>query len=205
MKFKKILTILLSMSMIASLSACGGKDSSEKEEKDEIITETVAVDEEAEELQKEQEELAEAQQEAQEELAEMEAQREAEDEADRLAQEAVEGFDPENPEETVLELLRGGFETSFGDNMDVTYDESNTTYNISVWQEGFATALETEAGADALNTLSDTLATALQSMTEQIREIDNDANIVFNFLSDQDQETILLTIENGEMTYSITQ
>lgn len=193
MKFKKILTVLLSVSMLACLSACDSEDSSSSK-KEEIATETVATEEQATE-----EEAA-----AREEVAEEEAAAEESEAADAaaIAEDAMADFDPENPEEAVLSILESGFATSFGENMEVTYDEAGTNYTISVWQDGFAAALDTEAGASTLNTMSDSLTSALQTMTEQIRALDEDANITFNFLSDVDQSEILLTIYNGEMTYN---
>ncbi len=183
----------------------GDEDSSsKKEEKDEIVTETVAVDEQAEEAEKVQEDLEKMEEEALELQKEQELLAEAEEEAaaNAIAEDAIANYDPENPEETVLSILKSGFETSFGENMEIAYDEADTMYTISVWQDGFAAALETDAGAQALNSMSEMLTTALQTMTEQIRMVDDDANITFNFLSDEDQNDILLTIINGEMTYN---
>ncbi|MBE6845335.1 MAG: hypothetical protein E7508_06455 [Ruminococcus sp.] len=191
MKFKKILTVLLSVSMLACLSACDSEDSSSSK-KEEVATETVATEEQA------------AEEETEEAAAEDEAAAEESEAADAaaIAEDAMADFDPENPEEAVLSILESGFASSFGENMEVTYDEAETNYTISVWQDGFAAALDTEAGASTLNTMSDSLTSALQTMTEQIRALDEDANITFNFLSDVDQSEILLTIYNGEMTYN---
>ncbi len=207
MKLKKILAVLLSISMLGVLSACGEKEeSSSNKEKDEVVTETVAAEEEvkaAEEEAKAAEEELELIAEEQENL-EKEIAAEAEEEIDGL-DELVENYDAENPEETVLELLQEGFEVSFGENMDTSYDDSTSTYTIKVWQEGFATAVETEQGKEALSGMGGQLETAIESMLEQIRTLDEDANITFSFVSDVDQNEELITIENGTTTFSVAE
>lgn len=220
MKFRKILTVLLSVSMLACFSACDDESSSTAK-KDDIVTETVAVDEDekaADEAYEEvQEQIAEAelerleQEQAQleEEQAQLEVEQEhAEDEdeaAAALAEDIMADYDAENPQETVMSIFESAFAASFGENMEVSYDEAESNYTISVWQDGFAEALETEQGKTALDATSSTLETSLQTMTEQIRMIDSTANITFNFVSDLDQEEVLLSIYNGETTYSVTE
>ncbi len=122
----------------------------------------------------------------------------------KSAEELIQSFDSEHPEETVKELLNQGFATAFKDHMKIEYDDSSKTYKVSVWQDNFAAALDTEAGANALDSLSTNLTSALNTMTTQIRQIHKEANVEFNFLSDKDKSTPLLTILNGEITYNIT-
>ncbi|MBQ3566413.1 MAG: hypothetical protein IJA12_04460 [Oscillospiraceae bacterium] len=212
MKFRKILTVLLSVSMLACFSACDD-ESSYTAKKDDIVTETVAVDENekaADEAYEEvQEQISEAELERLEQEQayleeEQQAQVQAEDEAAAaLAEDIMAGYDAENPQETVMSIFESAFATSFGENMEVSYDEAESNYIISVWQDGFAEALETEQGKTALEATSSTLETSLQTMTEQIRLMDAKANITFNFVSDLDQEEVLLSIYNGEITYSV--
>lgn len=185
MKLKKILAALLSASMLVCFSACGEKENQSSESENEIATETVAVESEEPET----EETTEA----------------TEEEQDITMGEPEITVDSENPEQTVLAVLKEGFKSAFGENMEVTYDDETSIYSINVWQEGFASALETDAGVSALNELSSALTSSLQIMSEQIRVIDEDAAIELNFLSDLDQSVILLTIVDGEMTYNITE
>lgn len=39
-------------------------------------------------------------------------------------------------------------------------------------------------------------------MTDPIRQIDSTANITLNILSDENQDDVLLTIYNGEVTFN---
>ncbi len=217
MKFRKILTVLLSVSMLACFSACEDESSSTAK-KDDIVTETVAVDEDkkaADEAYEEvQEQIADAELERlEQEQAQLEAENELEAEQERaedeaaaaLAEDIMADYDAENPQETVISIFESAFAASFGENMEVSYDEAESNYIISVWQDGFAEALETEQGKTALDATSSTLETSLQTMTDQIRMIDSKANITFNFVSDLDQEEVLLSIYNGETTYSVTE
>ena len=124
---------------------------------------------------------------------------------DQSLSDLMNNYDNEHPEETIIAVLKAGFEASFGENMKVTYDEKDSNYTISVWQKGFAAALDTDAGASAINSLSSQLESSLEQMTTQIRLLDSDANVTFNFVSDEDNNKILLTLYNGEMTYNITE
>lgn len=199
MKLKKVLAVLLSVSMLGVLSACGEKEESSSK-KEEVATETVAVDEEAEA----ESELSEAKAEAEAEAEK--AEEEIEDaNAEAALGDIVANYDAENPEETVIGIIESGFGASFGENMKVEYDDSTSTYSIAVWQDGFAAAVETEAGLDALSSMSGTLESSLVTMTEQIRTLDSDANIKFQFVSDVDQSEVLLELENGVTTYSVAE
>ncbi len=196
MKLKKILAVLLSVSMLGVLSACGEKEESSSK-KEEVATETVAVEEETE---------AEAEAEAELEAAEAEAEAEEDAaDADVALDDIAANYDAENPEETVIAIIESGFGASFGENMTVEYDDSTSTYSIAVWQEGFAAAVETEAGREALASMSGTLESSLATMTDQIRALDDDANIVFKFVSDVDQSEVLLELENGVTTFSVAE
>lgn len=111
----------------------------------------------------------------------------------------------ENPQELILNILTMGFESSFGENMSVDYEEDAQNYVVSIWQDGLAANLENEAAADAWNTMIDTLKSAVSQMTDPIRQIDPTANITLNILSYENQEDILLTIYNGEVTFNVTE
>jgi len=198
MKFRKILTVLLSISMLAAFSACDEKEESSKN--DEIVTETVAVDEEKKAEAELQEKAAE-----EAEKAEKAAEEAEQAEENDMMNSIFDEYDAQNPEETVVALLESGFESTFPNSMNVEYDEASTTYIISVWQEGFAKAVETEEGKSALNELKDTLSSSVESMLTSVRLIDEDANIKFEFLSDEDKDTVLLEITNDEVTYSIAE
>lgn len=202
MKLKKIFAVMLSISMLACLSACGDDDSSSS--KKEVETETVAVDESSA-----QEELSKMESDAsdlEKEISEIDSNDENDvDLDDQSLNDLMNNYDNEHPEETIISVLKAGFEASFGENMDIKYDEKESNYTISVWQTGFAAALDTDAGAQAINSLSDQLESSLEQMTTQIRLLDSDANVTFNFVSDEDNDKILLTLYNGEMTYNITE
>lgn len=188
MKFKKILALLLSVSMLGVLSACDGDDESSSK-KEEVVTETVEVKEESK---------VNEESEAENDLSSKE-----DDLSSDIVDDLVQNYDNEHPEETVISIIETGFGASFGENIMVDYDESTSTYSIAVWQEGFADAVETEAGLSALSSMTSTLESSLVTMTEQIRTLDSDANILFQFVSDKDQETVLIELENGVKTYSV--
>ena len=204
MNLKKILALLMSVSMLACFTACD-KDSetqeSSKAEK-EIEKVTVALDQEkGNDYNKDEDEsdiFAEDNSKAADDK----------DDSDSLGDMdingIVEGYDAENPEETVIEIIKAGLGASIGDDMRVDYDKSTSTYTIDVWQSGMAYAMSTQEGADALNSMIGTLESSLEYLTTQVRLLDDDANIVFNFVSDEDQKTPLLTIKNGQVTYNIT-
>lgn len=107
----------------------------------------------------------------------------------------------EDPQELILNILNMGFE-SFGENKSVDYEEDAQNYVVSIWQDGLAANLKDEAAADAWNTMIDTLKSAVSQMTDPIRQIDPTANITLNILSDENQEDILLTVYNGEITFN---
>lgn len=103
----------------------------------------------------------------------------------------------------IVDILQSGFESSFGENMKVYYEEDKSNYVISIWQDGVAANLENEAAADAWSTMIDTLVSAVGQMTDPIRQIDSTANVTLNILNDENQKDILLTIYNGEVSYNI--
>lgn len=107
----------------------------------------------------------------------------------------------EDPQELILNILNMGFE-SFGENKSVDYEEDAQNYVVSIWQDGLAANLKDEAAADTWNTMVDTLKSAVSQMTDPIRQIDPTANITLNILSDENQEDILLTVYNGEITFN---
>lgn len=80
--------------------------------------------------------------------------------------------------------------------------EDPQNYVVSIWQDGLAANLANEAAADAWNTMIDTLVSAVGQMTDPIRQIDSTANITLNILSDENQDDVLLTIYNGEVTFN---
>ncbi|MGN0614250.1 MAG: hypothetical protein ACI4JB_10185 [Porcipelethomonas sp.] len=188
MKFRKIFAVLLASSMLVCLSACGSNEESSTLEK-EIRTETLPV---------------ETTETAESEISDVES--EVEDEAGSTDISSIAKlYDPENPQETVIAILEQGFQASFSDNMKIEYDEKEKNYTLSVWQDGFDAALGTEAGTEALNSMSSKITSSLDTMTTQIRTLDTGANITFNFISDKDQSTPLITIYNGDITYNITE
>lgn len=103
----------------------------------------------------------------------------------------------------IVDILQSGFESSFGENMKVYYEEDKSNYVISIWQDGVAANLENEAAADAWSTMIDTLVSAVGQMTDPIRQIDSTANVTLNILNDENQKDILLTIYNDEVSYNI--
>ena len=202
MKIKKILAILSAASMIACLTACG-EDKSESSSKKAVETETVAAESGADDSSSS---TAAAEETTESVIAETTA---ANDNADSSANsdevsDIMSGYDKDNAQETVIALLKKGFSNSFGENMKIEYDKDTQTYDLAVWQNGFSAALDTEAGANALHSLSSQLTSALKTMEGQIQLLDKTAKLKFSFLSDKDQETPLLVIENGEITYDIT-
>lgn len=178
MNLKKLLAIAGSAAMLACLSACSdSKDDSSKEKETEATTEVVT------EAPTEPETLADA------------------DVADADA-DADLGLNSENPEEMVLSILQMGFESSFGENMSVEYEEDAQNYIVSIWQDGLAENIDGAAATDAWSTMIDTLTSAVDQMISPIRQIDPDANVTLNILSDVNQEDVLLTIYNGEVTFN---
>ena len=193
MKFKKIITLLLSVSMLAAVTACGDSDSSseKKAEKEAIETELVQTKEDSE-------------------SSDSEAKKDAEvtDASGTIDSDSindiVNNYDKDHPEDTVMQLLEQGFKNSFKENMRTSYDASSSTYTVEVWQTGFAAALDTDAGASTLESLSGSLESMLETMTTQIRSLDSKAHLNFIFVSDEDQKTPLLKLEDGKMTYNIS-
>lgn len=103
----------------------------------------------------------------------------------------------------IVDILQSGFESSFGENMKIYYEEDKSNYVISIWQDGVAANLENEAAANAWSAMIDTLVSAVGQMTDPIRQIDSKANVTLNILNDENQKDILLTIYNGEVSYNI--
>lgn len=182
MKTKKILAILCSTAMLVCLSACNdsSNDESQKEtteETTEIVTENEETDA-ATEIAVDSESLADS---------------DVNDELD---------LNGEDPQELILNILQMGFESSFGENMIADYEEDNNNYVISIWQDGLAANLESEATADVWNSMVDTIVAAIHQMVDAVRQIDSTANVTLNILSDENQNDILLTIYNGEVTFN---
>ena len=197
MKIKKILALLSAVSMLACMTACGDeKDSSSKKE---IQTETVAAEGAADSSSAD-ESSAESTEKVNAETSA--AAETSSDDGD--INDIINNYSSDNAQDTVIALLEKGFATSFGDNMKLEYNDSTQTYELAVWQDGFASALDTDAGVKALNTLSSNLTSALSTMETQIQMLDKNAKLKFSFLSDEDETTPLLVIENGEITYDVT-
>ena len=172
MKIKRILAIVCSAAMLACLSACN--DSSDDDSKKETTEETTEV------------------------VTEADIESDSESAADSdIDADSDSDFDlnSEDPQELILNILQMGFESSFGENMLVDYEEDTQNYVVSIWQDGLAANLANEAAADAWNTMIDTLVSA-------VRQIDSTANITLNILSDENQDDVLLTIYNGEVTFN---
>lgn len=178
MKIKRILAILCSAAMLACLSACD--DSSDDDSKKETTEATTEVVTEAD--------------------IESKSDSESEDDDDDIDSDI--DLNGEDPQELILNILQMGFESSFGENMSVDYEEDTQNYVVSIWQDGLAANLENEAAADAWNTMIDTLVSAVGQMTDPIRQIDSTANVTLNILSDENQDDVLLTIYNGEVTFN---
>jgi len=180
MKIKRILAIVCSAAMLACLSACN--DSSDDDSKKETTEETTEV------------------------VTEADIESDSESAADSdIDADSDSDFDlnSEDPQELILNILQMGFESSFGENMLVDYEEDTQNYVVSIWQDGLAANLANEAAADAWNTMIDTLVSAVGQMTDPIRQIDSTANVTLNILNDENQKDILLTIYNGEVSYNI--
>lgn len=180
MKIKRILAIVCSAAMLACLSACN--DSSDDDSKKETTEETTEV------------------------VTEADIESDSESAADSdIDADSDSDFDlnSEDPQELILNILQMGFESSFGENMLVDYEEDTQNYVVSIWQDGLAANLANEAAADAWNTMIDTLVSAIGQMTDPIRQIDSTANVTLNILNDENQKDILLTIYNGEVSYNI--
>ena len=207
MKLKNIIALMLSVSMLACLSACGSEDSSSSKEAKEIQRETVALNESSaleahEEASKIESEISDIDS----EMSTPDSDNDSDIDLDAQSlEELMNDYDIEHPEETIIAVLKAGFKASFGENMNVTYDEKDSNYTISVWQNGFAAALDTQSGATTIENMSSDLESALEQMTTQIRLLDSDANVTFNFVSDEDNDKILLSLYNGKMTYNITE
>lgn len=179
MKIKRILAIVCSAAMLACLLACN--DSSDDDSKKETTEETTEV------------------------VTEADIESDSESAADSdIDADSDSDFDlnSEDPQELILNILQMGFESSFGENMLVDYEEDTQNYVVSIWQDGLAANLANEAAADAWNTMIDTLVSAVGQMTDPIRQIDSTANITLNILSDENQDDVLLTIYNGEVTFN---
>lgn len=179
MNIKRILAIACSAAMLACLSAC--KDSSDDESKKEATEETTEIVTEAD--------------------SDSDSDIDIDSDSDSDSSSDID-LNGEDPQELVLNILNMGFKSSFGENMSVDYEEDAQNYVVSVWQDGLAANLKNEAAADAWNTMIDTLKSAMGQMTDPIRQIDPSANITLNILSDENQEDILLTINNGEVTFN---
>lgn len=179
MNLKKLLAIAGSAAMLACLSACSdSKDDSSKEKETEATTEVVTE-------------------------APTEPEILADDDADDADDDDLDmELDSDNPEEMVLSILQMGFESSFGENMYVDYEEDAQNYIVSIWQDGLAENIDGAAATDAWSTMIDTLTSAVDQMISPIRQIDPDANVTLNILSDVNQEDVLLTIYNGEVTFN---
>ena len=200
MKIKKILALMSAISMLACMTACGDdKDSSSKKE---IQTETVAAEGSADSGSSSADESTDESSEA------VNAETSSADDDSAFTEDDVNdlisGYDSENAQDTVISLLEKGFSAAFGENMKVEYNNSTQTYELAVWQNGFAAALDTDAGVSALSSMSSNLTSSLSTMETQIQMLDSNAKLKFSFLSDKDQSTPLLVIENGQITYDIT-
>lgn len=177
MKIKRILSIACSVAMLACLAACN--DSSDEESKKETSETTEATTEI---------------------VTEADSDSDSDIDSDSDSDLGID-LNGEDPQELILNILNMGFE-SFGENKSVDYEEDAQNYVVSIWQDGLAANLKDEAAADTWNTMVDTLKSAVSQMTDPIRQIDPTANITLNILSDENQEDILLTVYNGEITFN---
>lgn len=125
-KLKKSLAFIVSISMLATLSACNSdnKDSSKEESTVETTAEitTEAVTEE--------------------ETTEAPTEATTEKPTEPLSELS-------ETQKLIVDILQSGFESSFGENMKIYYEEDKSNYVISIWQDGVAANLENEAAADA--------------------------------------------------------
>lgn len=160
-KLKKSLAFIVSISMLATLSACNSdnKDSSKEESTVETTAEitTEAVTEE--------------------ETTEAPTEATTEKPTEPLSELS-------ETQKLIVDILQSGFESSFGENMKIYYEEDKSNYVISIWQDGVAANLENEAAADAWSAMIDTLVSAVGQMTDPIRQIDSTANVTLNILND---------------------
>jgi len=108
-------------------------------------------------------------------------------------------------QDLILQSLETGFKSSFGDDLDIYYEEDGNNYVINLWKDGLADALKEDGAADTWNSLIQSLPAAVTQMQDAIRQLDPEANITLNFVSDVDNEEVLLTIYNGEITYNAIQ
>ncbi len=203
MKFKRLFAIILSASMIACLSACGDDTKSSEAKGSETATETVAV---------ETEEATEAATEAETEAAteaEIESETESNDSdssgsaANQSISDLAKNYDNEHPEKTIIPMLQMGFEVTFKDNLEITYEEDKSNYIVNVWMDGFGDMM----GSGDLSVLDSTcksLEPSFKTMVDTIRRLDSDANMTFNFVNDKDKDEIFFTFYNDKMTYCIS-
>lgn len=211
MKFKKFFVAMLSFSMLACLSACGDVDSS-SDKAAEIVTETVAVNDKETEPTDESidKELSESENDSENSGLVLDNSNSDSDnessssDVKNTISDLAKNYDNEHPEDTIIPMLKMGFEVSFKDNINITYDESTSNYTVSVWLDGFADILEATNGKSSLDSMMSSLESSFSIMVENIRRLDSDANITFNFVSDKDNDKILFTFYNDKMTYCIT-
>ena len=125
-RLKKSLAFIATIIMLGTLSACnsGNKDSSKEESTVETTAEiaTEAVTEE--------------------ETTEAPTEATTEKPTEPLSELS-------ETQKLIVDILQAGFESSFGENMKIYYEEDKSNYVISIWQDGLAANLENEAAADA--------------------------------------------------------
>lgn len=179
-RLKKSLAFITTIFMLATLSACNS-DNKESSKEESTVETTAEITTEAV---------------TEEETTEAPTEATTEKPTEPLSELS-------ETQKLIVDILQAGFESSFGENMKIYYEEDKSNYVISIWQDGLAANLENEAAADAWSAMIDTLVSAVGQMTDPIRQIDSTANVTLNILNDENQKDILLTIYNGEVSYNI--
>ena len=179
-RLKKSLAFITTIFMLATLSACNS-DNKESSKEESTVETTAEITTEAV---------------TEEETTEAPTEATTEKPTEPLSELS-------ETQKLIVDILQAGFESSFGENMKIYYEEDKSNYVISIWQDGLAANLENEAAADAWSAMIDTLVSAVGQMTDPIRQIDSTANVTLNILNDENQKDILLTIYNGEVSSNI--
>lgn len=107
--------------------------------------------------------------------------------------------------EFIQSLLLLSMQQGYGDNCDVTYDESSNCYVISVWMDGIAEASVLAKEGDKTNwdNMVETMEDSTKTLYETVIDLDSNAHVSMNVLNNLSKDKTLLTILDGITIYDV--
>lgn len=112
----------------------------------------------------------------------------------------------EIPKSMVCRVLANEFSKSFGENVEVHYQENVDNYVIMFWQDGIAAEVEAipddQSASSAWSGLSSSLCITCSTLLKTIQPSQPNAHVTIMLLNDKDHSATLLTILDGKVIFN---